>query len=58
MSLFDLFSTKDKEKDEDRQLNNLGLFKNEKKEYKKGGYDKSNFEEEDLEDDDYYYEDN
>ena len=29
----------------------------EKKEYKKGHYDKSNFEEEELEDDDYYSED-
>lgn len=56
MSIFDLFSTKKNEKEE-KELNNLGLFKNEKKEYKKGNYDKSNFEEEELEDDDYYYED-
>lgn len=56
MSLFDIFFTK-KNKNEDKELNNLGLFKNEKKEYKKGHYDKSNFEEEELEDDDYYSED-
>ena len=55
MSLFDIFSTKNN-KDENKKLDNLGLFKNEKKEYKKGNYDKSNFEEE-LEDDDYYSED-
>jgi len=57
MSLFDIFSTK-KNKNEDKELNNLGLFKNEKKENKKENYDKSNFEEEELEDDDYYSEDN
>ena len=56
MSLFDIFFTK-KNKNEDKELNNIGLFKNEKKEYKKGNYDKSNFEEEELEDDDYYSED-
>ena len=56
MSLFDIFSTKNN-KDENKKLDNLGLFKNEKKEYKKGNYDKSNFEEEELEDDDYYSED-
>ena len=56
MSIFDLFSTK-KNKKEEQELNNLGLFKNEKKEYKKGNYDKSSFEEEELEDDDYYSED-
>ena len=56
MSLFDIFFTK-KNKNEDKELNNLWLFKNEKKEYKKGHYDKSNFEEEELEDDDYYSED-
>ena len=56
MSLFDIFFTK-KNKNEYKELNNLGLFKNEKKEYKKGHYDKSNFEEEELEDDDYYSED-
>ena len=32
MSIFDLFSTK-KNKKEEQELNNLGLFKNEKKEY-------------------------
>lgn len=46
-----------KNKNEDKELDNLGLFKNEKKEYKKGNYDKYNFEEEELEDDDYYSED-
>lgn len=56
MSIFDLFSTK-KNKKEEQELKNLGLFKNERKEYKKGNYDKSSFEEEELEDDDYYYED-
>ena len=56
MSIFDLFST-NKNKNEEKEIKNLGLFKNERKEYKKGNYDKSSFEEEELEDDDYYYED-
>lgn len=50
-----LFSRNNKEEKEDKRLNNLGLFKNEKKEYKKGNYSQSSFEEEELEDDDYYF---
>lgn len=50
-----LFSKTKKEDKEDKKLTNLGFFRNEKKEYKKGNYSQSSFEEEDLEDDDYYF---
>ena len=50
-----LFSKTKKEDKEDKKLTNLGLFRNEKKEYRKGNYSQSSFEEDELEDDDYYF---
>lgn len=41
----------------EEELEDYGLFENEKEEVRKGNYDPWNFEEEDLEEDDYYYED-
>ena len=40
----------------EEELEDYGLFENEKEEVRKGNYDPWNFEEEDLEEDDYYYE--